>query len=312
MPEPNGLHVDQMLTNLSVKYTNEEIIWPFIMPVVKVNKRSDLFFKRDKDLAFRVPDDKIGPKGEANEVEWGNTTDNYSVKDHALADYVPLESYDNADSPIQPEVECNDTINEGLDLAQEVRVAAKVFTAANYPASNKVQLAGNDQWGGSTDDPIDDIMTAIEACFKRANILVFGVEAWLKFRKLSEILDAVKSSTRFQGSPGGMATLTEVAGLFDVEKVLIGRARKITSKRGQTETYGRVWGKHVAALHVTSTPALKTMSFGYTFVEQQKMTMRAFDPKKGAKGCNYIKTAWNSDEHIVANDVGYLIEDAVA
>lgn len=311
MPEPKDLHIDRMLTNLSLQYRNEELIWPEVMPIVPVNKRSDLFYKRNKEDAFRVWNDDLGPKSLANEVDWGTGTDNYSVKDHGLSDYVPVESRDNADTPIQPDVETNEFLNDGLDVAQEVRVAAKVFTAANYPTGNKVQLSGTSQWSGSADDPIGDIITAIEACFKRANVLVFGVDAWIIFRKLPEILDAVKSSTRYQGSPGGLASMSEVAGLFDVEKVLVGRGRKTTSVEGQTTTYGRIWGKHCAALHVAPSPGLKTISFGYTFSETRKMTQRAFDAKRGVKGADYIKVAWNSDEKIVASDVGYMIEDAV-
>ena len=41
------------------------------------------------------------------------------------------------------------------------------------------------------------------------------------------------------------------------------------------------------------------------------MTMRDFDPKRGVKGAHYIKVAWNSDEKIVASDLGYFIQDAV-
>lgn len=312
MPEPKDLHIDRMLTNLSVQYRNEEYIWPLVMPVAKVNKRSDKFYKRDKEDAYRVPNDAIGPKSLANEVDWGTGTDNYSVDDHALADYVPLESRDNADSPIQPDVETNEFLNNGLDIAQEVRVAAKVFTAANYPTGNKVTLSGTSQWSGSADDPIGNILTAVEACFKRANTLVFGVDAWLVFRKLPEILDAVKSSTRYQGSPGGIATMTEVAGLFEVERVLVGRARNITTAEGQTAAYGRIWGKHCAALHVPKTPGLKTIAFGYTFVETRRQTQRAFDVKRGIKGADYLKVSWNSDEKIIASDVGYMIENAVA
>lgn len=311
MPEPRDLHIDTLLTNLSVAYSNEEFIWPFIMPPVKVNKRSDKFFKRNKDVAFRISDDAIGPKALPNEVDWGNTVDNYSVKDHALADWVPLETIDNADTPIQPEIEANDLLNEQLDLAQENRVATIAFTAANYPAGNKVTLSGTSQWGQSADDPIGNIMTAIETCFKRANTLVFGAEAWIKFRSLPEVLDAVKGSTRYQGSPGGLATMTEVASLCEVDKVLVGRARKITSKPGQTDVYARVWGKHCAALYVNPTPGLKSISFGYTFAETQKMTQKYFDPKRGVKGATFIKTAWNSDEKVVANDVGYMIENAI-
>ena len=199
-----------------------------------------------------------------------------------------------------------------LDVAQEKRVADAVFAAATYPTGNKVQLSGTGQWSGSADDPIGDVITAVEGCFMRANTIVFGQDAWQKFRKLPEILDAVKGSSRYQGSPGGLATAPEVAGLFEVEKILVGRSRYISTKEGQTATYTRLWGKHCAALHVIPNPGIKSITFGGTFSEMPRQTMRDFDPKRGVKGANYIKVAWNSDEKIIASDLGYFIQDAVA
>jgi len=312
MPEPKDLHKDAVLSRLSVMYRNALMIWLFLMPVVKVGKRSDVFYKYNKADSYKLADDMIGPKALPNEVDWGVTTDNYSVKDHALADWVPQEDIDNADNPLRPEMDTNDFLNMLLDVAQEKRVADIVFSAASYPTGNKVQLSGTAQWGDSADDPINDILTAVEGCFIRANTLAFGVDAWKKFRQLPEILDAVKSTTRYQGSPGGLATGSEVAALFEVDQVLVGRSRYITSKEGQTPTYARLWGKHCAALYVEKNPGVRSITFGVTFAEMLRQTWKGFDGKRGVKGAWFIKPAWNSDEKVIASDVGYFIEDAVA
>ena len=174
MPEPNALHVDAVLSNLSIKYRNEAMIWPEVMPEVKVGKRSDKFIKYDKEDAFKLVDDAIGPKALPNEVDWGATDDNYSVTDHALGDWLPQETIDNSDNPLQPEVDTNEFLNLLLDIAQEKRVIDIVFNAATYPAANKVQLSGTAQWGGDADNPIQNVLTAVETCFLRANTLVFG------------------------------------------------------------------------------------------------------------------------------------------
>lgn len=313
MPEPKDLHVDSILSNVSLQYKNEEHIWPQVLPVVKVNKLSDKYFIYTKSDSFRVPDDALGPTAMPNESTWSTSTANYSVAAHGLGDWLAEETVANADNPIQPAVDTVEFLTRQLELAQEKRVADLVFLQGSYPSANRVQLSGTGQWSGSADDPIGDITTGIEACFQRANTLVFGVDAWVIFRKLSEILDAVKSSTRLQSSPGGLATESEVAGLFGVDRVVIGRARKITTKRGQTDTYARVWGKHCAVLHVSPSPGIRSISFGFTFAESLMQTTKSeLDVKRGVKGATYYKNAWNSDEKIVASDVGYLIEDAVA
>jgi hypothetical protein len=315
MPEAGQLHVDAVLSNLSIRYRNEEMIWPKVMPQVKVEKRSDKFEKYTKDDSFRLVNDQIGPKALPNEIDWSVTQDNYSVKDHALGDWLAQESIDNADNPLQPEIDTNDFLNLLLDIAQEMRVANVVFPASpssTYPSGNYVTLSGTSQWGGAAHDPIGNLLTAIEGCFVRANTVVMGADVWMVFRKLQPILDAVKGSTRYQGSPGGLATIEECKGLFDVQNWLVGRGRYISSKEGQTATYARIWGKHVAALYVDpANTGIKTITFGKTFSEMYRQTQRDFDSKRGIKGAHYFKVAWNSDEHVIAPDLGYMIQNAV-
>ncbi len=309
--DPKAMHQDSVLTNLSLKYRNDDMIWPLVMPVMKVNKRSDIWYVYNKADSFKLVDDSMGSTDLANEVSWGVATDNYSVKDHGLGDWLAQATINNADNPLQPEIDTNDFLNMCLDVAQEKRVVDKVFAAASYPVGNKVQLAGTDQWGGATDDPIDDVETAIESCFQRANTLVFGNDAWKIFRKLPEIVTAIKAMAGVT-LDSGRVSAKDVAAFFEVERVLVGRARYNTAKPGQAASYTRLWGKHMAALHVNPNPGVKTITFGATICQMLRATARDFDPKRGTEGAHYIRPAWNSDEKIAASDCGYFIEDAVA
>lgn len=312
MPPPNELHVDAVLTNLSVRYRNEGLIADMILPPVRVRKRSDKYFVYKKADSYRIVDSSVGPKAQPNEVDWSVGTDNYSVEDYALADYIPVENVNNADTPLQPRVDTNEFLNEWLLVDRERRVSNLVFAAATFPSGNKVKLAGTKQWGGADDDPINDVLKAVEGCFVRANTLVFGQEAWQKFRALPEVLDAVKSSTRNQDTPGGLASAPEVAALFEVDNVYVGRARYLSSKKGQANSYARIWGKHCAALHVKPNPGIRSVTFGVSFMEMMRQTQTMFDAKRGARGAEYVKVGYNCDEKIVASDLGYFIENATA
>lgn len=310
MPPTNELHVDAILTTLSVKYLNEMFIADMILPVVKVRKRSDKFFVYDKKDTYKLVDSAVGPKAQPNEVDWAVGTDNYSVNDYALADYVPLENIDNADTPLQPRVDTNEFLNEWLMLAREKRVADLVFKEGTYAVPNKKDLAAA-KWGTDDDSPIENVQEAVNGCFVRANTLVFGHQAWEKFRMLPEILDAVKSSSRLQDTPGGLATKKEIAELFEVDNVLVGRARYNSAKKGQAAAYTRVWGKMMAALHTKKSPGLRSITFGISFQEMMKQTQSMLDPKRGAKGAEYIKVAYNCDEKLVAKDLGFLLYNAL-
>ena len=311
--EPGDVHVDRTLSNISVKYTNEMFIGMRLMPVVPVSRRSDKYYIYDREDAFRVDDDSLGPKGLPNEIDMKQSTDNYSVDSHGLADWVPQEEIDNADAPLQPLADATENLHDKLLLAQEVRIATLLQLAATYPSGNKVQLAGTDQWSDYTNsDPLGDLLAALEGTFVRANKIQMGLDVWTILRAHPKVLDAVKASTRMQDTPGGFATPEEMITLLEIQELLIGRARRNTAKRGQTGSFSRIWGKHCSAHYVEPSPGIKKVSFGYTFSENQGTTFTAFDGKRGEKGATYVKDAWNEDLKIVASDLGYLIEDAVA
>ena len=313
MGEPTDVHVDAILTNISIKYTNDAFIGAGIMPIVGVSKRSDKYYVYDRAEAFRIDDDTLGSKSMPNEIDMKQSTDNYSVTSRGLADWVAQEEIDNADAPLQPLSDATENLRDKLMLAHEKRVADKAQTAANYPAGNKVQLSGTDQWSDYVNsDPIGDLQTALEGTFKRANTVAMGVDTWTILRAHPKILDAVKASTRLQDTPGGFATPEEMITLLEIQNLLIGRARYNSAKPGQAEVMTRIWGKHCMAFYVESAPGIKKVSWGYTFSENQGMTFRSFDGKRGEKGATYVKDAWNEDRKIVAEDMGYFIEDAVA
>ena len=308
MPPPDNLHVDTVLSNLSLRYMNESMIADLVLPVVKVNKRSDKYVVYEKGQSYRLIDSSVGPKAQPNEVDWEVGTQNYSVNDYALAEYLPIESVDNADTPIEPRMDTNDFLNEWLALDREVRVAKIVFAAANYDTANKVDHSGDTeyQWNIDSGNPVEEVLASVEGCFVRANTLVFGQAAWQAFRTHKKVLDAVKSSNRHQAAGGGLATAPEVAALFEVDNVYVGRARYISSKRGQANVYARVWGKAMAALHIKKNPGVRSITFGVSFCEMMKQTQTMFDAKRGAKGAEYIKVGYNMDERLVAKDLGFL------
>ena len=312
MPQESDLHINRALTNLSIQYKNDMYLADEICPIVPVQKRSDAYFEYTKEDQFRIVDTSVSPKAEPNQVDWSVEKKNYSVEDHALADYISKESIDNADMPLNVQMDTNDFLNNLLGIDREKRVADLYQDHTNYPASNRATLMGNAKWGGTGDSPIDDVQTAVETCFNRANTLVFGHDAWLAFRKLPEILDAVKSSTRLQSHGGGLATRMEVAELFEVERVLVGRARYKTTKPGQAASYARIWGKNMLALHITEGTGIQTVSFAKSFQEQAKMTQTMFDVKRGAKGAQYIKVSYNCVELIIAADLGYILYGVIA
>jgi hypothetical protein len=313
MPEPQNLHIDVGLTNLSVKYSNDDLIWRQVMPPVKVAKRSDDYWVYNKIDSYTIADDTIGPKGLPNEYDWGATPTPFRVTDRALSTWVPQEDVDNADAPLQPMVDANDFLNLLLDLAQENRVAQTVFNSANYAASNILTLSGTSCWDQSAGNPIENILGAQVACFKKANTVVMGADLWAVFRQLPQILDAVKSPSRYQNTPGGVATIEEMKGLFDIPNWLVGNARYNAAGYGLAASYARLWpSNYCAVLYIEPHPGLKTITWGATLAETLRLTYHDFEGKRGVKGAHFLKVAWNQVQQVIAPDVGYLIANPLS
>ncbi len=313
MPEPQNLHIDVGLTNLSVRYKNDDLIWQNVMPVVKVSKRSDLFWVYNKVDSYTVPDDSVGPVALPNEFDWGVATQNFTVTDRAVAGWIPQEAVDNADSPLQPLVDTTEYLNKLLDLAQEYRVVQAVFNTANFATNNQLALSGSNQWDQSGGNPVENILGAIEACFERANTVIMGADLWAVFRQLPMILDAVKNTSRFQDTPGGVATVKEMIGLFEIDNWIVGRARYNSAPQGLTPSYARLWpSNHCFVGYVNPHPGLKQVTWGVSFAETLRIAYRGFDAKRGIKGAHYLKVAWNQSNQLIANDVGYLFTNPIS
>ncbi len=310
LAEPRDLHVDAVLTNFSQQYKNEDFIAEMVLPSVKVAKRSDVWFKYDKDQRFTLPDMKIGPKSLLGEVDLKVTTDNYSVSDFGLEEFVSQAEIDNADKPLDPQRDASDLIMELLMLAREKRCADLVFAAGTYGSQTATPT---NKWTHLTNGtPLTDIMTALDVPFMRPNTLVFGADSWRAFRSHPQIVDAVKGATRLQGAKGGIASREDVASLFEVDTVLVGRSKYNSSKPGQSASYARLWADNCALLRVEKSITPRGITFGCSLTETQPTAMVRRDDARGIKGGISVRVVHNMAEKIKAADLGYLYTDTNA
>lgn len=312
---PNDVHIQQALNDLAIKYVNADTIWRDVMPIRQVSKRSDKYYIYDKATAFQRFDDSLAPNATPNEAQWQISTDNYSVVDHGLASWIPMEAVENADDPLDPVGDEVENLSEALDNQQEARVAAKVFSAASYPIGNKVTLSGTSQWSDySNSDPLTAIEDAADSLTVSPNVLVLGADTWRVLRrhpKVAARLFPLGGNASVAGAGASVVQFQEYLSDFGIERVLVGRRRTNTANIGQTPTLVRAWGKHAALLRVTPNPGVKTLTWGATFVETERNVYQEVDQKRGVKGSLFTKVAWNSDEKIIASDAGYFFENAV-
>lgn len=311
MPRPKDVHVNSALSNISVKYRNPGYIADKVFPVVKVNKRSDVYYVYNREDSFTVPDTKLAPSGFANEIDWGLSQDNYSVRDYALADFVDDTTVANADNPIRPLVDTTENLTDLMWLNYEKRVADIAFSAATYDANHKANLAGS-EWDSLTGDPIKDIEEGmLKTQPVTPNTLVLGFRAWKALRRHPDILKAVKTSGQL-GKDRGLARQEEVAELFGLKQVLVGMSQRNSAKLGQPATYEFIWNKDALLAFVPESPGIKQPTLGFTFEFMPREVQEIREEKRGLKGGTLVKVTHSSDEKLVAADVGYFLQNAAA
>jgi hypothetical protein len=304
-------HANQFLTNLSVKYANDELIGTRLMPFVGVDKRSDQFLKYDKRDNLNAPNDELVQRGKANEVTQGRSTDNYSVKDYGLEGFVAWETVANQDAVFDEVLDVTIQVNDLVGLKREIRQANILQTGANY-AGNTAALSGSDQFDAAGSDPAKKVRDAISGLWRGPSgssklVCWMGLEVYNVLRQHPKLLDLFKYQV------GGFANRQKLAEYFEVDEVLVGAARYDTANSGQAASYSRIWGKNLGIVRVANSPSKRSAHFGSTFrLNEDPVVTTWFDQSIGKKGGMYSKVAVSEDYKVVAGDTSWLYTTVIS
>jgi len=273
MPQPsiNSVHVDAILTNISIGYlqNQDSFIADKVFPVVPVDKKSDKFFTYTKNDWFRDEAQRRADGTESAGSGYNLSTGTYSADVFAFHKDVGDQTVANADAPLNPLREATEFVTRRLLLRKEIQFVSDFFTTGVW-GTDVTGVAGTPsagqtkQWSDYTSsDPINDIEEAksdiLGATGMEANTLVLGYEVFRQLKNHPDLVDRIKYTSS--------NTITEdmLARMFDLDRVLVAKAVKATNNEGASEAYSFAYGKAAALYHVASAPGLLTPSAGYTF-----------------------------------------------
>jgi hypothetical protein len=313
MPEVSQVHIDAALTNVCVAYSNPNFVADLIAPPVAVRKQSDRYFIYDADRErFRSSSDKRAPGAEANEVDFALSNDNYYCEDHALESVIPDEERENADPPIQPEIDRTEFLMEKIILNKEIALANRIRTGSDIPGET---LSGQGQWSDYTNsDPVAEVeahkATIQEAVQVIPNTLVLPYDVYAKVRLHPKVTDRTQYMSLGTADPKTLATL------FDVGQVLVARALKNVAAPGQAADLDYVWGKDAFLCYAPSRPALKRVTFAYTFVWTMapgSVSGHVVEVwRENRRKADMIRVQRYYDQKVIAAGAIYLWKNAVA
>jgi hypothetical protein len=264
------LHVDALLTNVSIAYRNAGYIADMICPIVPVNKRSDLIPSYDQSHWFRDEAKLRAPATRSQRGGWKVASTAYYCDRYSYGHEIPDEYRDNADSVWNLDRDAVEFVTDKCQMRREVAFAADFFTTSVW-GTDKVGTTDFVKWqdyaNSSPLTNLSDYADLVEGKIGREpNTLVFGKQVWVKLKWHPDVLDTIKYTQRAQ------MTVDLFAALIEMPKVLVGRSIYTTNVDGTAEasvTYSRIWGKNALMLYVPASPSLLQPAAAYTFTWQR-------------------------------------------
>jgi len=301
MPLKSQLHEDKLLGNISVKYRNEEYIADKVFPILPVKKETDKY--RIYDRNFRLPETIRSAKGEAREHLFDVSSASYRLEQHSLKDHVSdrdAENYDIFDLRRDTVEELTDVIARRMEKS-----VADLFTTTGW--SLNVSLAAANAFNANTtvSNPIPIFDTAattiVNNSGNKPNYGILPREAYIACKNHTSVLDRVKYTSAEMGP-------AKLAGLFDLEELLIPHSVIDTAAKGQASSISAIFGDIAFVGYKPQRPGPMKPSAGYIFRNAIPSVKRWREEKRQSEA---IEVNLYFDPKIVSSLSGYLIKDVI-
>jgi len=301
MPQKSQLHVNQLLSNVSVQYKNSEYIWDKVCPQVLVAKDSDLY--RVYERNFKMPETKRAPKGVANEFSFDFSTSSYLLEQHALKDYIGVDEEQNNDIG-SLQVDATENLTDAIYRKIELSVA-KLFTTTSWSLNVSLAAANAFSQNTTVSDPVPifdtGASTVIANTGKTPNFGILPRNAYIAVKNHVSVLDRVKYTS-------SEVSQAMVASLLGLSEMLVPTAVQDTALQGLTPSLSNFYGDIAFLGWKPPAAGIKQPSCAYTFISSMPRTRTWFDEERNA---NAVEVEVKYEAKVVASLTGYLIKAVV-
>ena len=304
-------YVDPLLTQVARGYRPLGHVNEVILPVLNVNKDTGQIGVYDASN-LRIVTAIKAPEGETPTVTSNvSQATAWTLVEHAIKALASDRNASNQDRPFDERRDKTEFVMDLLSTAREFGLGDYMNTSGNF--TNKTQLSGTGQWGGSADDPLGDIDTAVQGVADALAIaddmvsLVIPKAVFRKLIRLTEVRVLLGANDSLGFKPVAPQAL---ANALNVRQVIVPQAYYNSAEDGQTDVIASIWGKHVWAVHIPAQPKIKQEVFGYTIRKRNGIVVDRWrdDDRKG----DWVRGTDHYDQYIVNKKAVYMIEDAIA
>jgi len=302
MPFKNTLHIDKLLSNVSVKYSNSEYVADQIFPEVGVNNDTDKYRVYTRNL--RIPETKRAEKGTANIHYFEVTTNSYILQDNALKDFVGDDeavNYDMADLRADATEELTDAL-----MRRREKDCADLFTTTNW--SLNVSLTSTYAFNANTtlSNPIPIFLTGgLEILQNSGHLPNFAIIPHSTFIHITQHTSVLE---RFKYTSSEVSKAM-ISALFECGEIIKPTAVYDSSNRGITEAITDIWSDNCFLGFKPARPSPKVPSSGYRFEKNVPRVRRWREEERIADA---IEVRMKYQFKVVASLTGFLIRDTLA
>lgn len=315
MPQPTrtDVHVDAVLTNLSVAYQQEAdaFVADKVFPTVNVSKQSDLYFTYTQGDFYRDQAKVRADGTESAGSGYGLSTATYSSQVYALHKDIGDQVRANSDSPLDPDMDATRFLSQQMLIRQERDWATNFFTTGVWDTDSTPSTL----WSASGSDPIGDIEAGKNTILSNtgylANTLVLSYATYAILKNHADFVDRFKYTSADSIGPDLMARLVEV------DRVLVMKGVYNASAEGATASYSQIGDKDALLCYTAPDAGIMSASAGYNFVwtgvggglgTSTSVSRFRMDHLRADR--LEIESAW--DFNVVASPLGYFFSNAVA
>lgn len=253
--------IDPILTNVAQGYRNSDFVGNVLFPRVPVMASGGQIIEFGKE-AFYQYNLRRAPGGRTQRINFGYLGKPFSLLQDSVEVPVPREHL--RDAAVVPGINMgNRAVGLGMKVVTkslETDQAALATTAGNYDANHKLALAGATKWSVATGTPTADINTAREAI--RSSVGVYPNVALLSAVAFNAAINNPNVLSRFQYTSSDVVTEEMLAKLWNLDKVVVGKAIGMTDANVASD----IWGNNAVLAYVNlGSENAEEPSYGYTY-----------------------------------------------
>ena len=323
MPRPtrSDVHVDHMLTNISVAYLQSQtnFLADQVFPNIPVDQQSNRYFKFDKDDFMRNDaQERAVSTASAGSGYTIDNTPSYYARVYGIHKDIDDQIRANADLPLNMDRDATQFVTQQLLIKRDLIWIANYFADVwNFGAAGGAKGGTGDftYWDDPTNsNPLQDVedarMDMAAATGFEPNTLVLGPRVFSALKRHPLVLDRIKYTQR------GIVTTDILSSLFEVDRVLVPMAVRNTAAEGQTATVDFMYGNNALLLYANPTPSLMTPSAGYTFswtgyLGAGAAGMRIRTMRIDEINSDRVEGEMAFDMKLVCDDLGYFFDGAI-